>query len=143
MPHSWRHLQVRRFPTGWTFVAAVRLQRQWRTHYCLFHPSTGQTAIWYFNGRSLAAAPMAQPFGRLELIDALDFNDNGRPDFLLLSQARDKLLSGIGAMRPNRGAFGPTLPTGWTLPGAADSTPTRNPTMCFFRRARDGRRFGT
>ena len=58
------------------------------------------------------------------LVDAADFNGNGRPDYLLFrpstAQTAIWYLSGTSGTTFVSSAFGPTIPGGWVLVTTAD-----------------------
>jgi hypothetical protein len=85
----------------------------------LFNSTTGQTAIWYLSGPTLIGAAYGPivPTG-WALVATADFNDDGKPDYLLYNASGRQ--PAIWYLNNNvfvSAAYGPTLPGGWSLVG--------------------------
>ena len=64
---------------------------------------------------------------------ATDFNEDGQPDYLIYNPATRQ--SGIWYLNNNvylRGAYGPTIPTGWSVAGVADFNRDGKPDLALF-----------
>jgi hypothetical protein len=68
------------------------------------------------------------------LIDVLDFNADGKPDYLLFNPGTRRTaiwrLNGAAFLQ---GDFGPTLPVGWLLQGASDFNGDGKPDYLLFQ----------
>ena len=73
-----------------------------------------------------------------------DFNGGGKPDYALFNPTTRQ--TAIWYMNNNAligGAYGPTLPSGWSLVATVISITTASPIMCFTTPARVKQRCGT
>jgi hypothetical protein len=68
------------------------------------------------------------------LVNALDFNGDGKPDFLLVNSSTHRTaLYYLNGTTYASSAYGPTLPSGWTLEGAADFNTDAKPDYVLFQ----------
>ena len=112
-------------PANWMLIAAVDFNRDTQPDFVLFNPATRQTAIWFMRG----AVFMSSVYGPTlpsgwTLVDACEFNMNDRPntpDFVLFNPGtRRTAIWYLNSTAFSSSAYGPTLPAGLTLQGAAD-----------------------
>jgi hypothetical protein len=67
------------------------------------------------------------------LVDALDFNSDGKPDFVLSnSSTRRTAIWHLNGTARSTSVYGPTLPSGWMLKGAADFNSDGKPDYVLF-----------
>jgi FG-GAP-like repeat len=93
--------------------------------YLLYSATTRQTAVWYMNNNVFVSGAYGPtlPAGWL-LVDIADFNGDAHPDYLLFNptgrQTQIWYLSGGPAPAFVSAAYGPSLPSGWTLIAVGD-----------------------
>jgi hypothetical protein len=112
-------------PDGFRVIDAADFNRDGRSDFALFNASTGQTRIWYLsgvNGITLigSASGPRLPHG-WELVGSGDFNNNGKPDYLIFNVSTRQ--TAIWYLNNNvflAEAFGPNIPRPWKLVGSAD-----------------------
>jgi hypothetical protein len=88
------------------------------TDYALFHPNTGQTAIWYLSGPTLIGGAYGPTISSgWVLVATADFDGDGNPDYLLYNASTHQ--TAIWYLNNNvfvSSAFAPTLPAAWGWP---------------------------
>ena len=112
-------------PVGWRVIDAADFNRDGRPDYALFNASTRQTAIWYLSG-AIGVTFIGSANGPTTalgwaLVATGDFNNDGRPDFVIYNASTSQTV--IWYLNNNvfiGGAVGPTLPARWSLVGIAD-----------------------
>jgi hypothetical protein len=91
--------------------------RDGKTDYLLFNPSTRQSAIWYLSGVTVVGGAFGPTIASgYELTGTADFNGNGSPDYVLYNSSTRR--TAIWYLNNNTfigGAWGPILPAGWSL----------------------------
>jgi FG-GAP-like repeat len=105
----------------WLYVDDIILNSP-NANYVLYNASTRATAVWRLNNNvftSNAGGPTLPAGWRL--VDAADFDGNGRPDYSLFNASTGQsaiwYLSGTTFVNS---AVGPTIPSGWVLMTTAD-----------------------
>jgi FG-GAP-like repeat len=105
----------------WMYVDDISLHSP-NANYVLYNSSTRATAVWRLNNNvftSKAGGPTL-PAG-WSLVDAADFDGNGRPDYLLFNASTGQsaiwYLAGTTFVDS---ASGPTVPSGWVVVTTAD-----------------------
>ena len=106
---------------GWGLRGAADFNRDGHPDYGLFNslPARRQSGIYQDQRRSeplLATLPSGWA-----LVATADFNGDGKPDYVLYNAGTRQ--TAIWYLNNNvfiSGAFGPTLPPGWSLRGVAD-----------------------
>jgi hypothetical protein len=90
--------------------------RNGKTDYALFNPSTRQTAIYYLSGPAYVSSAFGPTIGSgYELTGTADFNGDGSPDYVLYNTStRQTALYYLNNNIYVGSAFGPILP-GWNL----------------------------
>jgi FG-GAP-like repeat len=116
-------------PAGWNVVDVADFNGDGNLDYALFNPSTRQTAIWYLSGVTFLGGHFGPtlPSG-WALVATADFNGDGKPDYVLYNAGAFFLgesthRTAVWYVNNNvfvSGAYGPTLPAGWSLAGVAD-----------------------
>ena len=118
-------------PSGWALGAVGDFNGDGKPDYLLYTNvgSNFPTAIWYMNNNVHVASSSGPtlPDGWV-LKGVADFDGDGKPDFLLYNAfyvlgADNNNRTAIWYLNNNvftRGAFGPTIPAGWSLVGVAD-----------------------
>ena len=94
-------------------------------------------------GSRLSEAPSARPSHGWTLVATGDFNGDSKPDYVLYNASTQQ--TAIWYMNNNvyaGGAYGPTLPAGWSLAGVADFNPMENSITYSSIRARVNPRSG-
>ena len=113
-------------PNGWTLIGAANFIGDTTREWLLIKPATGQTAIWTVDGATVLAANYGPTIpGGWSLVDAADFGGNPLyDDYLLYNPATRKtavwLLDASTGYTVAEHLYGPTLPAGWSVVGAAD-----------------------
>ena len=104
---------------GWNLIDSLDFNSDGKPDLLLsqLSPSIRPTAIWYLDGaaRTASAFGPTQPLG-WALTGAADFNNDGKPDYVLFQPATRRTaqwyLDGVTRVGS---AFGPTLPAGYSL----------------------------
>jgi photosystem II stability/assembly factor-like uncharacterized protein len=106
-------------PVGFSFAGAADFNGDGNIDFLLFHPSLHRSLIWYLTG--VAATVSGTVLGPMipnayGLVGAADFNNDGKPDFVLYDPATRQ--TRIWLLHNNilvGGLIGPPLPIGFTL----------------------------
>jgi uncharacterized protein YbdZ (MbtH family) len=113
-------------PAGWSLVTSADFNSDGVPDYLLLNKTTGQTAIWFLEDNNDIIHLLSTAYGPTvpagwTLVDADDFNGDGKPDFVLANtrthQTAFWYLNGTNVIG---GAFGRSLPVGWKLQGTSD-----------------------
>jgi hypothetical protein len=105
-------------PSGWTLAAVADFNGDGHPDYLLFKPSTGQSVIWYLSGSVTRIGSRSGPTipAGYSLVGVADFDGNGSPDYVLYnSNTRQTAIWYLNDNVLIDAAFGPTLPSGWSL----------------------------
>ena len=109
-------------PSWWFVVGVADFNRDGHPDYVLLDTGGGsQSVIWYLSGRMLvgsANGPSVPPRvpGGWGLVGTSDFNGDGHPDYLLYKpNTRQTAIWYLNNNVFTSGAYGPTLPAGWSL----------------------------
>ena len=98
-------------------MGVADFNRDGKSDYLLFNPTTRQTAIWYLSVTTRIGSAFGPTIAAgYTLSGAADFNRDGKPDYLLSNPTTRQ--TAIWYMNNNvriAAAVGPTLPAGWTL----------------------------
>jgi FG-GAP-like repeat len=118
---------ARSLPAGWALVDADHFGSSTTfTDLLLYNHTTQQTGFWFLNNSGLIGGAVGStlPAGWTLLLSQ-DFNGDTNPDLLLENLATRQ--TAVWYLSPYRygnivsgGEFGPTLPAGWVVTGAAD-----------------------
>jgi hypothetical protein len=124
-------------PVGWTVIDAADFNRDGHPDYALFNASTRQTAIWYLSGVNgvtfIGSAWGPTPPSGWALVATGDFNNDGKPDFVIFNASTRQ--TAIWYLNNNvfiGAAFGPSIPAAWSLVGIADFNRDGKPDYLLF-----------
>ena len=135
-----------RIPAGYRFVNGTDpptpppksdFNRDGKPDYLLYNPGTRQTAVWYLNNNLFIGGAFAPtlPVG-WRVIDVEDFNRDGRPDYALFNASTRRTaiwyLSGVNGVTFIGSAWGPILPSGWTLVATGEFNNDLKPDFVIF-----------
>jgi hypothetical protein len=102
---------------GWRLAGVADFNRDGKTDYALFNPSTRQTGIYYLSGVVYVSSAYGPTIASgYELKGVSDFDGDGKPDYVLYNPSTRRTV--IWYLNNNlyiRGALAPILPIGWSL----------------------------
>ncbi len=114
-------------PAGWQLAGVADFNGDGKPDYALANFDTRQTAIWYLNNNVFIRGAYGPTLPSGWFLGAVgDFNADGKPDYLLYKPGSNFLAptpTALWYLNNNvfiRGAYGPTLPSGWVLKGVED-----------------------
>jgi YVTN family beta-propeller protein len=124
-------------PVGWVVADVADFNRDGRPDYTLFNASTCQTGIWYLSGVNgvtfIGSAWGPTLLAGWTLVATGDFNNDGKPDFVLYNASTRQ--TAVWYLNNNMhigAAYGPSIPAPWSLAGIADFNVDRKPDYLLF-----------
>ena len=108
-------------PSWWFLGGVADFNRDGHPDYVLLDsPDAPDTAIWYLSGPRLVGSAHGPSVPRVPSgwgwVGAADFNGDGHPDYLLYKpNTRQTAIWYLNNNVFTSGAWGPTLPAGWSL----------------------------
>ena len=90
--------------------------RDGRSDYLLFNPSTRQSAIRYLSGVKWVGSAYGPTIASgYQLTGTADFNGDGSPDYVFYASTRQTAIWYLSGVTRVGGAYGPTLTADWNL----------------------------
>ena len=125
-------------PSDWTLIAAADFDRDAQPDYLLFNPRTRRTAVWFLKGTMFTSSAYGPTLpSDWILADTVEFNSASRvnsPDYLLFNPTTQQTaIWYLNSMALSSSAYGPTLPSGWALAGAAEFNSNAKPDLVLFQ----------
>lgn len=125
-----------RLDAGWTVAAVADFNSDGKPDLLLFNAVTFETKIWHLDGAAFLSETVGPTVtAGWTVAGTADFNADAQPDLLLFNPSTRE--TAVWTMNDNDSAFvseltGPTLPAGWTLPGAGDFNADGSPDLLLF-----------